>query len=160
MSLLTEKLRKQQTFDIPSDQTNAIFIAGQLGTSTSHQTSLEQEPIGPQLHRVQCLASTAPAYSAAVPGFVPGVVCVPVSGGQASALDCLGEVADCNVVGEAAVVRHGGQVSFNSERSASTVTPVNLPVRSSIVEVGYHDPVAHLSPSHTRLSSSSNPGTQ
>ena len=57
------------------------------------------------MYSVECLASTAPAYSAAVPGFGPGVVCVPVSGGQASALDCLGEVVDCGVVGEAAVVK-------------------------------------------------------
>ena len=75
-------------------------------------------------------------------------------------MNCLGEVVDCGVVGDAAVVRRGGQVVCNSERSASTVTPVNLPVRSSIVGVGYHDPMAQLSPSHTRLSSSSNPDTQ
>ena len=75
-------------------------------------------------------------------------------------MNCLGEVLDYGVVRDAAVVCRGGQVVYNSERTTSTVTPVNLLVRSSIVEVGYHDPVAHLSPSHTRLSSSSNPGTQ
>ena len=75
-------------------------------------------------------------------------------------MNCLGEVVDCGAVRDVAMVCRGGQVVYNSERSTSTVTPLNLPVRSSIVEVGYHDPVAHLSPSHTRLSSSSNPGTQ
>ena len=158
---LTFKTRHNQNITAyrrtKKQQTNDIFIPGQLGTSIRYESSHEQT--GRQFQSVQGLASTAPDYSAEVPGTEPGVVCTPVGGGQVSTLDCLGEVTDCGTVGGVAVVCRGGQISGFSERSHMG-SLVNLSGRGSKVGVGCLGPVAQLSPFHTRLSSSSNPGTQ